>query len=167
MKQVHNVEYALLENNLFTTDLRRCPEHLPLLAGWHQEEWAHLNPGETLQGRIDRYQEYLNENAIPQMKVALDDDKPVGSGSLVVCDLPGYERYTPWVASLYVRPEYRGYGVAKALLGELIHTTYGLGYSVLSLYTESQAAFYLHLGWRLVEETQYQGEPISLFQYDL
>ena len=32
-------------------NLKKAPEHLETIAQWHQAEWSHLNPGETLEQR--------------------------------------------------------------------------------------------------------------------
>ena len=50
-------------NNII--DLSSEPQHIPVLAVWHHQEWAHLNPGGSLEKRIKKMQAYLGDELLP------------------------------------------------------------------------------------------------------
>ena len=47
-------------------DLSEQPHYLSTLAAWHQQEWAHLNPGSSLENRIEKMQDYLEDGLVPR-----------------------------------------------------------------------------------------------------
>src|SRR4051812_20450451 len=60
---------------------------------------------------------HAEPDSIPLTLVAAEGNEPVGSVSLVESDLTGWDHLTPWLASLYVRPDWRGQGIGKLLVG--------------------------------------------------
>ncbi|MFT4247093.1 MAG: GNAT family N-acetyltransferase [Pseudomonas sp.] len=74
----------------------------------------------------------------------------LGSVSLLHDDHPRIRDYSPWLASLYVRPQARGHGVGAALVAHCIAAARGLGVARLFLYCELPLLpFYARLGWAL------------------
>ena len=47
-------------------DLKAQPQHLPTLAAWHHHEWWSLNPGSSVEQRIEDMQAYLSADFIPE-----------------------------------------------------------------------------------------------------
>ena len=64
-------------------DLRETPESIPLLAKWHHNQWSYLNPLRSLEKRMESYQDYLVDDFIPSTFVAYENDKVMGSASIV------------------------------------------------------------------------------------
>lgn len=58
---------------------------------------------------------HCRKDAIPSMSLALVDGKPAGTVGLFRTDLLSRQEFTPWMAVLYVLPEYRGKGIAVRL----------------------------------------------------
>jgi predicted N-acetyltransferase YhbS len=85
----------------------------------------------------------------PATLVALaDDDRLLGSVSLIPTDAPEFPEYTPWLASLYVTPSARGAGVGAALIGAITDHARRLGFATLYLFTPGSPKIYLRCGWR-------------------
>lgn len=147
--------------------LQQRPEFLELIAQWHHAEWQHLNPGKTLQHRIARYQSWLNENDIPQIFVAHDGSTVSGSASLVVSDMDTRLQYTPWLAGVYVNPADRKQGIATQLIQRVTNAALSLNHPCCYLFTENQQSFYSKRGWKVIEQTIYRGEPVTVMRYDL
>jgi predicted N-acetyltransferase YhbS len=124
------------------------PHLAPTLARWHAEEWSGLVPEWTYENLLAELQSHTRPDAIPLTLVALDGDQPIGSASLVVEDLPGWEHLTPWLASVFVAVEARGRGIGAALVARAVETARDLGVERLHLFTEGQAEFYQRIGWR-------------------
>jgi GNAT superfamily N-acetyltransferase len=146
--------------------LRERPEALPLVAAWRFGEWGENYPGETL----EQWQRGLEKEAagdgIPTVLVALDDNKAVGTASLVQHDIEGDPR-SPWLASVFVAPEVRGRGIASALVSEIERRATRLGTTRLYLFTANKMSLYARLGWRGIERRMYQGKAIEIMAKDL
>jgi GNAT superfamily N-acetyltransferase len=138
------------------------PEFLPVLAGWHHGEWGRLHPGDTAEKRAVRMEEHMGKRQIPTTFLALADGKPVGSASLVDYDMEDREDLTPWLASVYVVPEYRRRGVGSALVKRVLEEARVLGVETLYLFTWDRERLYARLGWSVLERVIYKGENIVI-----
>lgn len=91
------------------------PELAPHCAAWLYEEWGYRKPDASLERSVEKFRRRSNSDRLPIAFVAVSDDIPVGTASLVetedLADTVG-----PWVGSLFVIPEYRGRGIARKLL---------------------------------------------------
>ncbi|MEZ4866891.1 MAG: GNAT family N-acetyltransferase [Caldilineaceae bacterium] len=143
------------------------PLHLPTLAVWHYAQWGHLNAGETLQGRIERLRQHVGKPAIPTTVIALEGELLLGSASVVGNDLRTHPHLSPFLASVYVAPEFRRRGIASALVREIMHLAHQLAFPTLYLITPDQQRLYASLGWAAQEEVEYRGEWVTVMTADL
>lgn len=148
------------------TALRDCGDHiddfLGQLALWHHQEWLHLNPDATLEQRFARYQQSLVTDALPEIFIAHNDAQLLGSVTLDKEDMDTRKILTPWLASLYVKPESRGQGIASQLIEYVVRYAEQQRYKNLYLFTEDQTDFYQHRGWRFVETVEYRAVDVDL-----
>jgi len=147
-------------------DLKQATEHLSTLALWHQQEWAHLNPGETLKQRTARMQPYLNHEFIPSMFIA-QDKTLLGSAAIVENDMAIKTGLSPWLASVFVSPEHRKKGVATELVDHVMTQAKNHGVKTLYLYTPDQSPFYEKQGWQTHSKVQYHGHSVTIMQLTL
>ena len=149
-------------------DIRSFPNMIPDIALWHHQQWAHLNPGQTLADRIEKMQQYcLAGNAggfSPTLFIALDSDGAlIGTAALDAQDMDCLPELTPWLASVFVLPKFRRRGVASALIGNACKVARNeMGVSRLYLFTPDQRAFYCRLGWVWMRNLSYYGERVDL-----
>jgi GNAT superfamily N-acetyltransferase len=143
------------------------PWLVPVIAGWHFDEWSECYPGTTraawtaeLAGRCER-------DRIPTTFVALVDAEPVGSASLVLCDMDTRPDLCPWLAAVYVLPAFRRRGIATALVTHALAQARQFGVRQLYLWTDSAASLYSRLGWRPLAEEPYKGKPVLVMVRDL
>lgn len=149
-------------------DLAKHLHHLPTLAGWHHAEWGYLHPGETEQDRQERLrEEALADEEIPLVVVAMDGDTVLGSASLVEYDMETHEEWSPWLASVYVAPSFRGQGVGTALVERIMDEAQRMGVDTLYLFTPDRASFYARLGWSPILHETYHGEPVTIMRTEL
>src|SRR5262245_3691935 len=94
------------------------PEWISVLAHWHFAEWHRLYPGWTAETAEEELTHHDDPRRIPTTLVAAHGIEPVGSVSLVEKDLSGWDQLSPWLASLYVRPDYRRQGIGKQLVAQ-------------------------------------------------
>jgi GNAT superfamily N-acetyltransferase len=131
-------------------------EFIPVLAGWLQAEWGDLRPGETRADRARRIESVCGHFQIPTVFVAVEEDHLLGSASLVEHDMEIRQNLTPWLAAVFVLPEYRRRGIGAALVERVVEEAQALGVPHLYLYTPGPGDLYLRLGWSVVERTFYR-----------
>jgi len=148
-------------------DLSAVPHHLPTLAAWHQAEWSYLNPGETLAMRLTRMQAYLQEGLIPSTFVYDHQGRPAGSAAIVASDMDSRPQWSPWLASVFVAPEFRRQGIGGRLVRHVMAQAAAAGYQQLYLFTPDRAAFYQKLGWQPIAEESYRGSRVSVMRASL
>lgn len=146
--------------------LSQCSEVIPTICAWHHEEWAYLNPGRPLSNRIDEMQEHLQDKAVPATFVAFSDGRPVGSASVLVCDMHEKSHLSPWLASVYVLKESRHQNIGRMLVQKIMDHVREAGIRRFYLYTPDREHFYRHLGWETIEKLNYHGAVVTLMQID-
>lgn len=147
-------------------NLHEAPQHIPTIARWHFDEWGYLNPGKTLEHRIERMQRYLSDAAIPSMLIAVEGDEVLGTAALVESDMDSHPELTPWLASVYIRDDQRGRGLGKKLVKALMDFAGQQHLPRLYLFTPDQAPFYAKLGWQTLVEETYRDTPVTIMTLD-
>lgn len=145
-------------------DLSRELQHIPILASWHQQEWAHLNPGSSLENRIDKMQAYLSTALVPSTFIYKQNEQLAGSAAIVACDMDTHPELTPWLASVFVVPHWRRRGIGAQLVKHVMWQARQAEISALYLFTPDQAAFYQKLGWSIMAEEVYCDCAVTLMQ---
>jgi len=147
-------------------NLKQKPEYLNKLAAWHQREWSYLNPGQTLSDRLIKMQAYLNEAFIPTTFVA-ENNNLLGSAAIIECDMDDRKEISPWLASVYVSPEFRRQGIGKELVKHVMQQAKKHGFNSLYLYTPDQESFYQSLGWLVLEKREYHQTDVTIMSVKL
>ncbi len=99
--------------------------------------------------------------------IALVDGRLAGICLLVLQEFEALHDVSPWLASLYVAPEFRKRGVARKLVGAIEDQAREHGVARLHLYTGDAENFYLKCGWSLAEQGVADGEPYAFMIRDL
>jgi predicted N-acetyltransferase YhbS len=150
----------------FSVDyLAECPQHIETLARWHFGEWGKWNPANDVAARSLKLQNYLRKDGVPLMFVAQAGGQPIGSAALVEQDLPERTDLSPWLASVFVDPAWRKQGVGRALVRRVMEEAARQGLAKFYLFTPDQQQFYESLGWTLLEQRTYHGDPIVVMEY--
>lgn len=79
-------------------------------------------------------------------RVALWNEQPAGLALLIHNDLETHPHLKPWVASVFVAPDYRSKGIAKGLVDAIEDAARELGYAEAYLYTD-KPDLYRQIGW--------------------
>jgi GNAT superfamily N-acetyltransferase len=132
------------------------------IAEWHRAEWGHLPPCDTVTFWAECLRVSANDDCIPITFVATDAGEPLGSVTLVTHNMETHKQWTPWLAALYVHPAHRDRGVASALVRHAMQAAQVMGIPRLYLYTNTARGLYEWLGWRLIEETNYEGARVAV-----
>ncbi len=148
--------------------LKDYPQHLSLIAEWIFNEWAHYNPGSSLDRAKSKLSEHLNKDSLPITFVALENNQPVGTCSLRINDGIRPD-LTPWLGSLYVEPNARGRGLGEKLIDSVISKARSMKYPKLYLLTFDAILpyWYRKLGWQGIGEDVLNGYPVSVMEKSL
>src|SRR6476620_9708319 len=140
----------LRDRSRLRMEIASIADHLqlvPTIAKWHWDEWGHTDPDGSLESWTEGLAKRTNRDRIPTTYVTLDDDEPIASTTLVEHDMSTHLDLTPWLAGVYVKPDYRGRGVGAALVTHTTRKAAQMGVERLYLYTSSAQEFYRKLGW--------------------
>ena len=154
-------------NTLKIIKLKAKHHGINTVANWTFNEWGHLRPGNTLEDTIHRLQGGLGDNIVPSIYLAEMDNKPIGTVSLVECDMHIRRQYTPWVASVYVDTEWRNQGIGSKLMNHVENQAKTNGIKNAYLFTPNKQKMYSRLGWRRIEELEYLGNSVTIMMKDL
>jgi GNAT superfamily N-acetyltransferase len=138
------------------------PEFMAELAGLHFAEWSYLNPGESLADRIGRLKSLCGRNGVPSFVIAIEGAELLGSASLMPRDMDNRPELGPWLADVFVKPHYRGRGIATSLVKCIEAEAKSAGITKLYLYTPDAVALYRRLGWVTEEECKYKGTNVII-----
>ncbi|HEY8568509.1 GNAT family N-acetyltransferase [Microbulbifer sp.] len=147
--------------------LSEIPQAAETLGRWHFDEWHQLYPEESLADFIAALRASEVAVPIPSTFVAVDNEEVIGSISLLERDMDIDEPWTPWLANLFVRPDYRNQGVGRQLIEYLIRFCYGNSVNRLYLFTPDSRSYYEGLGWTLLRHQVYKGEKVDIMAREL
>jgi GNAT superfamily N-acetyltransferase len=147
--------------------LAERPQYVPRLAALHHAEWSWIDPEWTLEEAHANLAIHTAGTAIPTTRLALVDGELAGSVSLLANDHSRIRKWSPWLASLLVLPEFRGRGIGAALVREAVAIAARFGIARLYLYTDDAAPFYARLGWSLVERAPLDGMDVDVMAIDI
>ena len=129
------------------------------LACLHFAEWSYLRPEETLEGRTARLQSCCKKG-LPTVVIGLLGNDLCGSAMLVPHDLESCPELTPWLAGVFVKPQYRRKGFASVLVARIAQEARALRFPHLYLYTPGSTRLYEQLGWSVLRHASQQGTSV-------
>lgn len=146
---------------MLISPLADIPEAIPTMAKWFYDEW-HSFDGRSIDQITAQLSENLNRHSIPITFVAHQNHEILGTVSLDISDLPEFDSYSPWLASLYVHESHRSKGVASALVSHLKQFALSDGYTPLYLWTPGSISLYERFGWVEISRSTYIGKSITI-----
>lgn len=132
--------------------LKECPQFCKNVSDSLWGEWWHKRGVEqsVLDGLI---QQNLLGLPLPVCFVAHKENDFIGTVSLIASDMDIRPALSPWLAALWVKPDCRGQGIARALVMHVANYAFTAGFLQLYLCaTEKNAGYYRGLGWTVHEE---------------
>ncbi|WP_214769978.1 GNAT family N-acetyltransferase [Exiguobacterium sp. s39] len=147
--------------------LSNHPEQLEVVATMIHTEFVQKKKGTAPYEKVKAFLDKKTSEPYPMTFVALDDVTCIGTVSLFENDLNERLAYTPWLASLFVEKVYRNQGIAQQLINQLIVYAKSRQITTIYLKTENASAYYIKLGWTLVETIETTDPPIHIFSYTI
>jgi GNAT superfamily N-acetyltransferase len=144
--------------------LAERPDLVPVVAAWQTLAFP---DEETEAAALKRVSVQVAALGPDQVFVLLVREEPAGTASLVGQDLPARPDLTPWLASVYVAPAYRGRGHAASLVAAVEAAARAAAIRTLWLFTASEKRLYARLGWVEVGQEFDAGEQVTLMRREL
>ena len=121
------------------------PEMIGIMADWFNQKW-----GIPRESYIDSMDECLKGMApVPQWYVALEGKRIIGGVGIIENDFHDRKDLSPNVCALYVEPDFRGRGIAGAMLNFVCEEMRKGGIDTLYLITD-HTSFYERYGWEFL-----------------
>ncbi len=143
------------------------PTFAPALAHAHVNAFGALLPDWTAEQALDELKTHDRRRAIPTTLIAVDDGDWLGSVSLLQNDHDDIRQYSPWLASLYVKPEARRHGAGRLLVTRCMEDAAALGIDRLYLYCTDAVDYYRALGWQVHDQLQLGPLFVTVMAIDL
>jgi len=136
-----------------------------MVARWLYEEWGHRTEGNNYEGTCQRLTEAAAKDGLPMYLLAIEGESVVGCGALRIREMEIYPEREHWLGSVYVKPGWRGHGIASRLVQAVVAASPRFGVSILSLQTERpDGGLYANLGWRPVERVWFHGTEVTVME---
>ena len=142
------------------------PQYLPTLARWHHEQWSYLNPDVSLDQRIGKMQSHLEGLFIPSTYLILTQGKLAGSAAMVRRDMDTHPELSPWLASVFIAPEFRRQGLGSRVVSRVMAEANAHAVEQLYLFTPDQVPFYKKLGWETLTQENYRGAEVTVMHWN-
>jgi GNAT superfamily N-acetyltransferase len=138
--------------NLTISDLRDRPEFAGDVADRVWRAW--WQPKNYPLAHIERLvSDNLGSGALPFAVVGHDEKTFMATASVIVSDMEDRPQYTPWVAAVWVEPQFRGKGVGSAIVTRAAALAFERGFETVYLCAlPEKCGFYEALGWMLIED---------------
>lgn len=141
----------------------RPADDVAVVAGWFMQQWG----PENVEAWLPLIGGMLTRGALPTTFVAVDNDRVIGTASLVSAGQEGLPEYSPWLASVHVPPGEQGRGVCAALIRRVEAEARALGFPRLYFQTPGGVEPYQQLGWHWVGSTIGGNRPAKVLARDL
>lgn len=130
------------------------PEIKEQAAQWFHEKW-----GIPQEAYLESMEESLSgKGPVPQWYVAVENNRIIGGMGVIENDFHDRKDLAPNVCAVYTEEDWRGRGVAGALLNAVCEDMKQRGIDTLYLLTDHDS-FYERYGWEFLCMVQGDGEP--------
>lgn len=140
-----------LAAGIVISDLREQPEFRDTVAERIWRAWW-KERGFPLKHMLGRVGDSMNTKPIPFALVAHRGARFLGTASVIAADLDERPDLTPWVAAVWVDPDYRKQQIGRALVARAAADVFALGYRRVYLCAlQDRHEFYIRQGWQPID----------------
>ena len=142
------------------------PDLIQAAAEWIWREWG-IRRGRALAAVAARMAARTAPCGPEQSIVLLDGGVPAATASLVHQDLDARPDLTPWLASVFVHPDFRGRGHAPRLVRSIEASCAAAGVATLYLNSHTAVPLYAKLGWQPIGSAADLDTVVTVMRRDL
>jgi N-acetylglutamate synthase-like GNAT family acetyltransferase len=142
-------------------------QYVKTVSKWQYNQWGINYPDKTEDDYFKKVKKRLNKRMVPTTFIAILDNEPVGIASVIKHDMDNKRHLTPWLADVYVKPEFRKQGIGSKLVKRVREEAKVIGIETLYLFTRHAKEFYLSLDWKIKETTKYHDDQVVIMYYNL
>ena len=142
-----------MENTYRIIRISDSPALLDSAAQWFHEKWG--VPAEAYRESMEASLD--GENVVPQWYVAMESGQIIAGMGVIENDFHDRKDLAPNVCAVYTEPDFRGRGLAGALLNFVCEDMAGRGITTLYLLTD-HTGFYERYGWEFFCMARGDGE---------
>jgi N-acetylglutamate synthase-like GNAT family acetyltransferase len=146
--------------------ISKLPQAIPIIARWLENEWGDLSPDVNFSKICSDLQKQKNIHHIPETFIAVENNKFLGTASLVENDMSTRSELTPWLAGVFVDPTYRNNGVGTELVKTVLSEAEIIGINKFYLWTTNKMNYYTKLGWQFFEKANYLKKNVTIMSYE-
>ncbi|WNO09512.1 GNAT family N-acetyltransferase [Teredinibacter sp. KSP-S5-2] len=159
-------------SSIVIENLSLHPEWVELIAQWQYGEWTHSGVAQanvsgdevsqiSVKSCTEKFRQHLGFESIPSTFVAIIDEQPVGSISLVRYQTA--KKNDIVLTNFFVLGAYRGKGIGRQLESFACRYAGENQIGVLTLYAQNLGGLYRHLGWAEKGVVEIGCLPFSVF----
>lgn len=157
-----------MTNNVQIELLADHPEAVLLFAKWFELEWAaYYGPDGPGDAQKD-LRASCNRDVLPIALVAVQDGVFCGTAALKAESVSTHKHLTPWLAALFVLPEFRRRGIGEQLIAAIEQKARQLGFNRLYVGTGqgrgTPESSLRSRGWEFIEKVSYFISEVSIFK---
>ena len=141
--------------------LEEVPQFSSQVISWLKSEWGEMEILNAARNIRDGKQAD-KENSFPMIFVGLENEKLVGTISLLENDMDIRPNLNPWLGCLYVENESRHKGMGSQLFDFCESYANSVGVSILYLFTSKIQKIALTRKWKSIEEVFFEDEMVTV-----
>jgi len=155
-----------MKNGLHIRRLEADEPAFDIVARWRYDAFF-AQDGITFEESRDALRAWMAGLGYETALLAEVDGQPAGSCLFVREEIDPKHDLTPWLAALYVAPEFRKRRIATALVRAIEQHARSAGCGELYLYTIAAEPLYAKLGWTVQDRFDSTGEKFVLMAHSL
>jgi GNAT superfamily N-acetyltransferase len=155
-----------MKNGLHIRRLEADEPAFDIVARWRYDAFF-AQDGITFEESRDALRAWMAGLGYETALLAEVDGQPAGSCLFVREEIDPKHDLTPWLAALYVAPEFRKRRIATALVRAIEQHARSAGCGELYLYTIAAEPLYAKLGWTVQDRFDSNGEKFVLMAHSL
>ena len=133
-----------------------------------QWEDMYIRRGEDVGDLFEKTKQRAVVDTIPLTMVAYENEMLIGSVTIKSDDLAGYENINPWIAAVFVLPEFRNRGFGSQLVNFAERVAKEkFGFEKIFLYTASAHKLYKKLGYTEFDSFEKNESYIGVFEKNI
>lgn len=151
----------------FLVDILPDEPAAEIIAKWQYAEWGSGYNQTDLADFLVDIRRAIRSEEIPLILVATAESEIVGTASIIENDLPLRKDLNPWLASVFVRPDWRRKGIASQLIKVALTRARLIRIKKIFLFTHDLQEFYNEFAFVTIDQSEFMGKKVYIMECNL